>query len=479
MASLPSVVLAVVGKILEHNDVINFGSTASEVNRHMHNVVIYVILMGTLLLVRLLFAYARYWSAAGSLQQMHFRMYEACSSALAYSAASKAPQEEVRIFNHVLVRLFCLLHSLALDELAGCIDEDFPLLDVEGMSKIQLGVLSTPLAEGRRVEIVHQWIKIHVVKGVEAGYLTSQPVACSRVFADLAEAASSFNDAHQTVIWPFPFCYTQLTILVVFVFLWIVPFTVMVLSTYIHTCAIATLVGCMMVVGIENIASEMDHPFGHASSDLPVYEMQYHFNKRLLLMVHPCSSDVPVLSQGALDVSHMMSIHDLRCSTLGQAVSKLKRTSRKGNSTPRSSKMKKQHSWAKQSYSSSSVKMSEVLKLSDEHVIHAVATTNFLHNDGTEGGLLDEPEEPPPPPSLEKDKATCSVQNKYREDLEAKDCEKKDMQNIEQLMRDLAHNVLEHLDGQRANQARCLHALEHIKHAIYENYCSEGKIDYV
>merc|ERR1719401_837005 len=95
----------------------------------------FTFVLGFVLVFRASQSYQRYWIAATSVHNMQAEWFHACSSLISFSTVSKFPAEDVFRFAHTSVRLFCLLHAMALEDLADVVDEDFPLIDVGAFTK--------------------------------------------------------------------------------------------------------------------------------------------------------------------------------------------------------------------------------------------------------------------------------------------------------------------------------------------------------
>jgi len=327
--------------------------------------------LGFMLIFRAQQAYSRYWVAATSSHDMRTRFYEACSNIVAlghgYSSTKTQLLEE---FNHTTVRLFCLLHALALEELANMMDENFPLIDIESLSKKQLCFLASSDAAGRKVEVVYQWIKVHILNGVKSGVLTSvPPPILTRVFQELGSGLVCYHEAHQVVIWPFPYCYAQMSWLLLSVYIVITPLFVSVSATHAASCFLWTLLSCVAMLGAHFVATELEHPFGDDRNDLPCFEMQQHMIKDLLLLLHPCCYDVPVLLPEFSKFCEKTDkpSHDNSLAYLESIDPEASPNVPKPQPKLYSNKLQKQHNWASQTYPAlHAVKIRQALKLSQE-----------------------------------------------------------------------------------------------------------------
>jgi len=256
--------------------------------------------LGFVLVFRTSQSYLRYWFAATSVHAMRSTWYDACASLVSFAHASKKTSAEVNQFTHTVIRLFGLLHAMALEEVAGICDVDFPLLDVEGLHSFSLEVLGTAAAQGRKVEIVMQWIKHCVMRGIEEKTLTVPPPILTRVFQEMGAGLVNFHEAQQVVIWPFPFPYAQMNVVLIIFYMLLTPVVVSFQTSRPWVSGLYTLVSVTCMVGVDVIATELENPFGDDPNDLPMRNMQLAMNRDLIFLVHPASVQVPTLSDEAV-----------------------------------------------------------------------------------------------------------------------------------------------------------------------------------
>lgn len=253
----------------------------------------FTFVLGFVLVFRASQSYARYWLAATSVRLMQAEWMTACSTLIAFSKVSKKTQQDVMVFVHTAIRLFALIHAMALEEIADF--DDFPLLDIQAFSSDDVSVLSAETNAGRKVELVFHWIQVHIVRNVESGLLSCPPPLLTRVFQNLGNGLVNYYGAQQVVIWPFPFAYAQMNSILVFVHSIVTPIVASGWTSAIWSCSLFTFlsVGCMMCLDL--IAIELENPFGNDDNDLPVHEMQRNFIEDLTMLVDPRVWRVPKL----------------------------------------------------------------------------------------------------------------------------------------------------------------------------------------
>jgi len=226
---------------------------------------------------------------------------DACASLISFTATSSKPQREVQVFIHTIVRLFSLLHAMALEEIASLSDENFPLIDVQGWKKKDLHLLFEGLQQGRKMTVVMNWIKVYLLKNHQSGIIAVPAPILTRVFQELGAGLVRCHNAQQIVIWPFPFPYTQINLGLIYVYMLVTP---VVIATWDSTpdsvCVLFTLVSMVCMLGLDIIASELENPFGTDPNDLPTLELQHEMNRNLICLLQPQAWDVPELTGKAV-----------------------------------------------------------------------------------------------------------------------------------------------------------------------------------
>jgi len=159
-----------------------------------------------------------------------------------------------------------------------------------------LDVLGTAAAQGRKVEIVMQWIKHCIMRGIDDKTLTVPPPILSRVFQEMGAGLVNFHEAQQVVIWPFPFPYAQMNVVLIIFYMLLTPVVVSFQTTRPWISGVYTLISVTCMVGIDVIATELENPFGDDPNDLPMRNMQLAMNRNLIFLVHPASAQVPTLT---------------------------------------------------------------------------------------------------------------------------------------------------------------------------------------
>lgn len=306
MLALPSAILGFVFKMVEQHGYLDLQILAWLSQGSVYGGFTFV--LGFTLVFRTSQAYNRYISAAHSVYSMGSEWVDACGSLIAFARASKKPAAEVNEFAHTVVRLFSLLHATALEEIAVLEDENFPLVDIKGLSSEHLNTLTNMSVAGNRSHVVLNWIKALILKSSKAGILDVPPPILTRVFQELGGGLALFYKAQQITIWPFPFPYAQINFLMLVLYMLFTPVVLCAWDSSPVSVAIAALISVSSMNAIEMIAMELENPFGDDANDLPTFEIQHHVNNELLLLLLPQTWEPPYLSADAtLDIEELVA----------------------------------------------------------------------------------------------------------------------------------------------------------------------------
>mmetsp|Transcript_17731 Transcript_17731/g.41122 ORF Transcript_17731/g.41122 Transcript_17731/m.41122 type:complete len:653 (-) Transcript_17731:54-2012(-) len=260
----------------------------------------FTFVLGFSLVFRTSESYHRFWTAATSCHEMGSEWSDCCSSLIAFVQVSKKPPEEVQRFTHRIVRLFCLLHAMAMEEIAHLQQGNFPLIDIEGLNQKDLRGLLDTECHGKRVQVVLCWIKMCIIEAWDSGLLSVPPPILTRVFQELGLGLVEYHKAQQVVIWPFPFPYTQMNLVLVYVYMVVTPLVIVTWDLEPWLAALGTFFSVLCMVGLDLIASELENPFGEDANDLPVKEIHSQMIRILMLYLRPKTWKVPRLMPHAV-----------------------------------------------------------------------------------------------------------------------------------------------------------------------------------
>jgi len=243
--------------------------------------------------------YQRYTDAAKAMHTMSSEWIDACGSLLSFIQVSKKPHSDKQQFEGVLVRLFCLMHAVAMEELCNK-GENFKLLDIEAFVSEDLSILQDILhnqteAQRRKLQIqyIFAWIKLMIIQGMDSGLLSVPPPILTRVYQEIGAGMAEFHEAQLISMWPFPFPYAQLSLFLSVLHLFLTPLIMASYSTDIWSSALLTYVSIVCVMSLNIIGVELENPFGEDKNDLPAVETHEEFRSSILALTNPDLWHVP------------------------------------------------------------------------------------------------------------------------------------------------------------------------------------------
>jgi len=259
-------------------------------------------LVGFLVVFRTSEAYSRFWDGCTATHLMRAEWIDAAISIMAFCRHSTAPEEEITRFKHLTVRLFSLLHAMALGEIEECEDfEDVMAFDLElidpcGLDRESWRILKTC---HNKVILVFTWLQTVIVENIKTGILEIPAPILSRVFQELANGMVALHEAQKISNIPFPFPYAQTCDALLFIHWLITPLVTAQWTSNMWSAAIFGFVQVFILWSLNNIAVEIEHPFGNDANDLDASQMQLDMNMNLLLVLHPAATRAPQLSPEA------------------------------------------------------------------------------------------------------------------------------------------------------------------------------------
>lgn len=260
----------------------------------------FTFVLGFMLVFRTSQAYNRFWEGKALVCKMRAEWYEACASLVAFSTKSKNDPQEVDNFRHTLVRLFSLLHASALEEIACKEEEEFNVLDVQGLDETSRDSLFEWQQEGKgKVHLAFQWILGTVVNNMDSGCIPVPPPILTRVFQELSSGKVHMEDALKITDTQFPFPYAQMTIVLLFMHSLMTPLVVCIYTGHWSVAGVFTFASVFLLWCINFIAVEIEQPFGDDANDLDTDQMQVDMNEALLALLDPATIRLPTLSKRA------------------------------------------------------------------------------------------------------------------------------------------------------------------------------------
>lgn len=263
--------------------------------------------VGFLVVFRTSESYKRFWEGCTSTHQMRAEWFDACSALVAFCKISPASPARVREFQNKVVRLFSMLHALALADVEDSgedIDKieafNYELVDVGGIDEESLATLRDSAC---KVELIYQWIQQIIVEEIHSGLLNIPPPILSRSFQELANGMVAFHEAIKISFIPFPFPYAQTCDILLSLHLMVIPFVVSQWTTTPFFAALFSFIQVLTLWSLNFIAVEIENPFGTDDNDIDCRSMQLELNQQLQMIIKPSTLRSPQLSHDAVDLA--------------------------------------------------------------------------------------------------------------------------------------------------------------------------------
>eukprot|EP00927_Polykrikos_kofoidii_P042233 TRINITY_DN3608_c0_g1_i9.p1 TRINITY_DN3608_c0_g1~~TRINITY_DN3608_c0_g1_i9.p1 ORF type:complete len:533 (-),score=77.63 TRINITY_DN3608_c0_g1_i9:204-1802(-) len=242
-------------------------------------------------------AYARFWDGTTALFRLRGHFFDVVSSLFAFSRMSKAPQEDVAHFRHTSVRLFSILETLLLADLAneGELDGselafDYSIIDPAYFDDETLAALKTAKFP---IEMLVQWIQSLIVEAMHSGVLAVPPPICTRSFQELQAGIAWFHVARRITQTPIPFPYTFATHFVLAMNWLVMPFAANSWSNSSWMSGALATIQVLAMFVLNGVSKEMENPFGCDENDLNVEDGHVDFNNMLWQMLTPSMLILP------------------------------------------------------------------------------------------------------------------------------------------------------------------------------------------
>eukprot|EP00929_Paragymnodinium_shiwhaense_P021420 TRINITY_DN13977_c0_g1_i1.p1 TRINITY_DN13977_c0_g1~~TRINITY_DN13977_c0_g1_i1.p1 ORF type:complete len:580 (+),score=87.96 TRINITY_DN13977_c0_g1_i1:69-1808(+) len=264
-------------------------------------------LTGFLVVFRTSQAYARFWDGCSAVRLMHSNWYEACSTLLAYTRYSQAPAADVDKFKNIIVRLFSMLHAVALAEVEDssthCVEDvvafEYDLVDPSGIDPKSLARIKH---SGSKVELVFFWIQALIVEYMQAGVINIPPPLLTRSIQELDHGMVACHDALKISTIPFPFPYAQTCDVLLAMHWFVSPFVVCSMTYTPWWAFVLATIQSFILWSLNFISTEIENPFGMDANDLDGSGLQDQFNENLVRLYQLSKEATPTLSPHVEDL---------------------------------------------------------------------------------------------------------------------------------------------------------------------------------
>lgn len=172
---------------------------------------------------------------------------------------------------------------------------------IGGLSRAERRALASTHSRDRPF-LVQSWIVMLMVQRVEQGGMPVGAPIISRTYQLMGDGHNGFCQAAKIANTPFPFPYVQLISLMLHVFNLLSPLFVASMidrlnETGITSATVIALITFCVTLGyssLNQVARELEEPYGHGPNHLPLVLLQQGWNERIIhLLLHDASRSVP------------------------------------------------------------------------------------------------------------------------------------------------------------------------------------------
>eukprot|EP00892_Ulva_mutabilis_P007760 jgi/Ulvmu1/5356/UM022_0150.1 len=159
----------------------------------------------------------------------------------------------------------------------------------EAVPDLDLSIHGVMLSNGtyapaptERVQTIASWIHQALIERIEGGGVKASSSLQARVYATLSHGFIAFEHCQKLTDTPFPFPWVQAVNIALLLFTLFAPIAVVgfvsspIMATALTFMAVATY------VTLNEVASDVEDPFHYDPNELPLPQMQYKLNERLL-----------------------------------------------------------------------------------------------------------------------------------------------------------------------------------------------------
>jgi predicted membrane chloride channel (bestrophin family) len=323
-------------------------SVFSSFLKHPYPHQITAVMIGFMMVFRVQLSYSRYWEGVGRLQDMYTKWYDAAVQTCSFDEMAKGEAGEngaafrlhaVHLFSAMSCCCILELRKEGLDVLIrapGRYTGPASALSAMPGSTAAAPVSpspSAPMEEARRsgqwlilrrifglpppqpdyggreaIEAIAGWqddeiehlaqhephfvdcalarlVRLISVRFKEGG-LNMPPPIVSRIYQELSNGALGFHQAQKIAFVPFPFPYAQLLAIMKAYFVLTVPLAVSCFTDEAWFAVVMSACSCLLFVSLNEVAIELEDPFGNDANDLPLRQMHNSFNKALVHLLH-------------------------------------------------------------------------------------------------------------------------------------------------------------------------------------------------
>ncbi|CAJ1437573.1 unnamed protein product, partial [Effrenium voratum] len=202
---------------------------------------------------------------------------------------------EVLQFRQTLIRLTSLMHGSALDEISGNREDSYETIDVMGLDMATLRFLRDCKLrfDWNKVCALQHMIQVLITHNLRIGVLDIPPPILSRVYQTLSRGFVNLLNAVKIKDTNFPFPWAQIIMLLLVVHSIFTPLIVTSMMTSYQWAIPVTFLPVFGMFALNQVAAQLEMPFGQDDNDLPLGHFQREMNQSLLQLMHEMADHLP------------------------------------------------------------------------------------------------------------------------------------------------------------------------------------------
>jgi len=153
-----------------------------------------------------------------------------------------------------------------------------------GVSEAELAMLA-PLPPSNRPFRVQTWMVRMMTNRLNAGGLAIPPPLLSRTYQVLSDGTAAAMQGRKVAHVEFPFALRQLLAVLITVFLVLAPICIGAFVDSVPLVSTLSFFVCIGYVSLNEVARELEMPFGLDANDLNLPEYQRDFNQKLAMLL--------------------------------------------------------------------------------------------------------------------------------------------------------------------------------------------------
>ncbi|KAL9183284.1 hypothetical protein ACHAXT_005071 [Thalassiosira profunda] len=247
-------------------------------------------------------------------------------SAWPASDPDQLPKHVRREFQRRYHGLTIIQHWLGLDRMPNLrskYNAARPLLVLGGVSAGEIQFLQKARGPHAKAQLALDWLQAFIIREhVEGSMGEVHSALVSRLTQFLSDGMLGYNHARQIMFIPFPFPHAQLSAFFTMTMVVAIPFLMDQYTNILWIGSIITFLTVTCLVGLHEVAREMENPFRNVPNEIPLCTLQAMYNEALVTMFaghNPDSFWDAELYQGALQAMAMGRIYHLDDSAKGFA----------------------------------------------------------------------------------------------------------------------------------------------------------------